>query len=285
MLAGIAEIAHAVREVNSTLTFRALEIGALPLAGQVEPLHRLLDALPGSEIVAFEVDARVCEELNARAKPGLRYFPAALGRTEERRTLYQTAHPMCTSLYRPDEALMGHYHNLEVAALKSTTPVETVSLDRFMAAEGLERADFIKIDVQGAELDVFSGGAQTLRHTLAVVSEVEFVPLYVEQPLFGDVCRYLAERGLMFHKFLGMAGRALKPFVLNNDPNFPSQHMWSDAMFVTDIRRLPGLASEQLLKLGMFASLYGSPDLALHCFRLYDQKHNTGLVRAVAGRS
>ncbi len=113
---------------------------------------------------------------------------------------------------------------------------------------------------------------------LAIVSEVEFVPMYLGQPLFGDVCAFLSQHDLMFHKFLGLAGRALKPIVLRQNPNAASQHMWSDTVFVRHLLSLPGLASEQLLKISVLACLYGSPDLSHFCLEQYDLRHGTDLA-------
>ncbi len=77
-----------VREAAGPLSFTILEIGALPLDGEEEPFSQLLNIFPGSRIIAFEVDATLCEELNRKAKPGITYYPMALGRTEEKRTFY-----------------------------------------------------------------------------------------------------------------------------------------------------------------------------------------------------
>ena len=57
-----------------------------------------------------------------------------------------------------------------------------------------------------------------------IVSEVEFVEHYKNQPLFGDVSDFL-NKNFMFHKFLGLSGRALKPVVLKNDENSLSAHV------------------------------------------------------------
>ena len=272
------KLANAIRDIENNLTFTIMEIGAAPLADRKEPFHDLLNAFPGSQLIAFELDKQLCADLNRKSPRGMRYFPVALGRTEETRPLYETVHPMCTSLYRPNEPLLDCYNNLHVAKLKSISSVETVSLDRFTADHEIRDVDFIKIDIQGTELDVFQGGSRALRDLVAVVSEVEFVPLYVDQPLFGDVCRFLADQGLMFHKFIEIAGRTLRPTIANNDPNFAIQQLWADAMFVRNVPTLAELSPRKLLKLALLSYLYESGDLVIHCLRLYDEQRGTRLL-------
>lgn len=259
------------------LTFTMLEVGGVPLGGEAEPFHALLDIFPGSRVIAFELDRELCERLNAEARPGLEFFPVALGRTEETRTLYETVAPMCYSLYEPNERLLRLYQNFEVAYLKSTSQIDTVSLDAFAARHDVHSVDFVKIDVQGAELDIFEGGVNTLRDVVAMVCEVEFVEHYVGQPLFGDVCAFLKQQDIMYHKLLGAAGRALRPIVINNNPNTPSQHFWSDAVFIRDVLKVAELEPPKMLKMGVLAYLYGSPDLAYYCFQHYDQVKGTNL--------
>ena len=278
------KLANAISGVESNLTLTIMEIGAAPLTGQKEPLHELLDAFPGSQIIAFELNQQMCAELNRKAPRGLRYFPTALGRTEETRPLYETVHPMCTSLYRPNERLLECYNNLEIASLKSIGSVETVSLDRFTADQQITDIDFIKIDIQGAELDVFQGGRKALRDLVALVTEVEFVPVYLDQPLFGDVCRFLSEQGLMFHKFMGLAGRTLRPTIANDDPNFAIQHLWGDAMFVRDVPTLAQLSPRKLLKLAVLSYMYESSDLTIHCLRLYDERCGTQVLQRLVAQ-
>ena len=280
-MASFDTLAQAIKAAEPGLSFTILEIGALPVAGAAEPFHSLLDAFPGSQIVAFELDPGLCETLNKHLPKAMRYHAAALGRREETRPLYETVSPMCTSLYRPNEALLGLYNHLEVSMLKSIGSVETVSLDRFTGDHGVTDVDFIKIYVQGAELDVFEGGIRTIGDTLAIMSEVEFVPVYIDQPLFGDVCRFLSQQGLMFHKFTSFGGRSLRPTILNQDPTFPVQLLWADGMFIRDVQKLRALSGPKLLKLSVLAQLYDSPDLTLHCLALYDEQHATQLVQTM----
>lgn len=260
------------------MKFSIIEVGALSL-GSPEPFYGLLDLFPGSQIYGFEIDEEVCDSMNADARPGIKYFPFALGMREERRDLYVTNHPMCSSLYEPNQKLIGLFNNFEVSFQKFRTSVDTISLDKFVRENLKEPVDFIKMDIQGAELDVLRGGGSTLEDVVALISEVEFVPHYIDQPLFGDVCKFLDERDFMFHKFLGLMGRSLKPIVLNGNVNFATQHIWSDAVFVRHIQKLDMLTLDQLCKLSIISALYGSPDLCYFCFLEHDKRCGSELAK------
>ncbi|NUT97854.1 MAG: FkbM family methyltransferase [Saccharothrix sp.] len=74
--------------------------------------------------------------------------------------------------------------------------VRTDTLDRFVAANGIERLDFVKADVEGAELRVLQGGTETIeRFRPKLLLEIE--ERHLER--FGyraeDVVEWLAERG------------------------------------------------------------------------------------------
>ena len=84
----------------------------------------------------------------------------------------------------------------------------------------------------------------------------------------------------MFHKFLGLAGRALKPIVIENNPNQLSQHICSDAMFIRHVQFVQVLNVQQLLKLSIFTAIYGSPDLSCYYLAHYDNKIGINLALA-----
>ena len=244
------------RKFDEYLKFEIVEIGAHPHGAQQERFHTLLDFFPDSKIHAFEIDEEECIKLNKIAKDGLKFYPYALGDKEEKRKLYETNHPMCSSLYEPNEKLLKLFNNLSVAYLKKITEINTISLDAFTKREKIESIDFIKMDIQGAELDVLRGAERNLENVLTIVSEVEFLPIYNEQPLFGDVCSFLSSKNIMFHKFLGLSGRSLKPVILKIDE----------------------LNNSQLLKQTIFSYLYGSPDLSYFYLINYDKKNKTNLA-------
>ena len=275
----LLELVEFIKKTNIDLNFKIIEIGALQIQDKKEPFYELLDYFPSTKIIGFELEKEVCEKMNVNSRQGVKYYPFALGKANERRKLYITQHPMCSSLYKPNEKLIKLYNNFEVAYLKEETEIDTISLDYFIDKHQIGNIDFIKIDVQGAELDIFQGATKALKNVLKIVCEVEFVHHYKNQPLFGDVCNHLIKYDLMFNKFLGLSGRALKPIVLNNNPNLPSQHIWSDAVFIHDIQKIKSLTDQQILKLSLLACVYFSLDLTFYCLSEYDNRYSTSFSK------
>ena len=237
----------------------------------------MLDHFPGSKIYAFEVDKEECEKLNKTCKEGMKFFPVALGERKENRKFYETYMPVCSSLYKPNEDLIKLYNNLNIAYLKKTSEIQTISLDEFLFDHKIDNIDFLKVDIQGAELDVFKGGVKTLKKTLMIVSEVEWVEQYIDQPLFGDVSSFLKDQDFMIHKFLGYGTRSLKPIILNQNKNLGTQFLWSDALFIRNIMNVSKLSECDLIKSAILSYIYKSPDLTHFYLRKFDEKKNSSI--------
>ncbi len=278
----VSTLAHIVKNEFPDLAFKLFEIGARPLSDTGEPYRILLDAFPASQLWAFELDEKLCQELNTSAPNNVRYYAVGLGELDEERELFVTEDPACTSLYEPDTELLDKYHGLEGARVKSVESVSLRSLDSFVEEHGIESIDFIKIDVQGAERDIFRGGKKALQNTCFIVSEIEFIPIYKDQPLFGDVSAELDKHDLMFHKFTSVGGGALKPTMLQNNPHAVSQFMWSDAIYIKKFSALEEVAVDVLLKVALLALIYGSIDVAVYCLKTYDDRTGRDLARQFA---
>lgn len=61
------------------------------------------------------------------------------------------------------------------------------------------QADFIKLDVQGFELSVLSGGEKVLESAEAILMEVNLIEIYQGAPLFSEVVGFMAERGFQVY--------------------------------------------------------------------------------------
>ncbi len=89
--------------------------------------------------------------------------------------------------------------HLESAPESRYVRTETVQVARLDSlADGLVRSSdrvYLKIDVQGLELEVLRGAERTLGHVVAVDCELSLVPLYDGAPLLPEVVDFLASRG------------------------------------------------------------------------------------------
>mmetsp|Transcript_37218 Transcript_37218/g.69921 ORF Transcript_37218/g.69921 Transcript_37218/m.69921 type:complete len:212 (+) Transcript_37218:997-1632(+) len=191
---------------------------------------------------------------------------------------------MTSSLYKPNTELTKRFSHLEeVMRVDSITEVSTTRLDDLVGEIG--PIDFVKLDVQGGELDVIRGGTNALQQACVLQTEVEFVPLYKDQPLFADVDTALRALGFVFHRFAGMAGRTMKPLVLKDNPFQPiSQHLWSDAVYVRDMFTLSSYTPEKLLKLAIILhQVYQSYDVVHHVLVRYEQIAGSTLIKSEAG--
>jgi FkbM family methyltransferase len=144
-----------------------------------------------------------CDQLKSMFGPVHKFFPYAIG-DGERATFYRCNHTMTSSLLKPDLEIMGLYQNLpEFCQVVDVSEIATVRLDDVPEALG---ADYLKLDVQGAEGRVLAGARTCLDSVVAVHTELEFVPIYEGQPLFADIDAILRSRGFMLHRLLNPEG-------------------------------------------------------------------------------
>jgi FkbM family methyltransferase len=235
-----------------------------------------------ANVNGFEPNPAYFKQLQERKTPRQRYFPCFLGKGGPA-TFHITRYPGCCSLYEPDPALIGLFTSISAMlpggnfAVVSTEEVTTTRIDD---VPDLPPIDYMKLDVQGAELDVLQGGLVALKQATVIELEVEFVPLYKGQPLFGDVQVFLRQHNFVLHKFVDIVGRAFRPLSLENPHAAMSQMLWADAVFVRNFVDLTGYDNEQLLKAAVVLyEIYNSHDLAHRLLREFDRRQLTDCAR------
>lgn len=73
--------------------------------------------------------------------------------------------------------------------------VEVLRLDDFVKAHDISHIDLLKIDVQGAEVDVLAGGSSALGLTRNISIEISFFDFYERRSSFYDVEKMLMPLG------------------------------------------------------------------------------------------
>lgn len=227
---------------------------------------------PNLVIYAFDADADACEIANAdlasrQVNWTEKHIPLALSDTGGEATLYVTQHPMCSSLFPPNEAYISRFSELiEYMSLDFTIDIETTTIEAFCQKEGITEIDFLKVDVQGADLKVLQGAKEILEScVLAIQAEVLFCELYQNQPLFGDVDRFLREREFtLFSLPVAFRHRQVSPIVSEINPG---QLLWGDAVYIRDLLeervREEFKIPDKILKLACIADILNFPDYAL----------------------
>lgn len=251
------------------VTVDVVDIGANPIASAGRPPYQDLLDRGKARLVGFEPSREALAELLARKSAFETYLPYAVyDGTEQSLRICQS--PGMTSLLEPNQSVLSCFHGFdEWAKVLGRETIETVRLDD---VEEIGNLDFLKIDIQGAELEVFRHGVDRLANCLVIQSEVEFMPMYENQPLFTDVDLFLREQGFVLHRFIDQTSRVVKPLIVDNNPYAGlSQLLWADAIFIRDFTRFDRLTADQLLKTALIMhDVYNSFDIALRALLTRD---------------
>lgn len=248
---------------------KLVDVGASPIDGA--PPYSAIYESGRADLVGFEPDEAQFARLQALQLPRATFLRLALGDGHEHQLRVCRA-PGMTSLLEPDSEVLEHFHGFgEWGKVEERVPLRTRRLDDVPEARG---CDYLKLDVQGGELDVLRHGAEVLADCLVVHTEVQFVPFYLDQPLFAELDQLLRAAGFWLHRFEPMQKRAFKPLLIDDDPYAGlEQVLWSDAVFIRRFTDFSRLEAPKLWKLALFAhDLYGSYDLAALALSRLDER-------------
>lgn len=241
---------------------QVMDVGAACLAEV--PVYKPLLDLGLAHLSAFEGDERQIEQIRRAYAPHVTVYPDFLF-DGTRQTLHLASAPSgMTSLLKPRAKALKFFNGFErFGQVLRTESVQTRRLDDI---EALPPLDFVKLDIQGAELTVLQNGPHKLAQCLAIQLEVSYICLYEGQPAFGEVDVWMRGQGFVPHCFVDIKRWSIAPTVRNNDPRQPfNQLLESDIVYIRDPLRLSALGAAQLRKLALIAhhSLH-SPDLCVH---------------------
>lgn len=248
-----------------------VDVGASPLGNESEPYAPLV-RIGRARVTGFEPDAQALQQLHRQYPNSAthRFLPHFVG-SGQAAVFHETEWSLTASLFEPNRRILDHYQQLgELVIERARHPVSTARLDDLLAPGDM---DVLKIDVQGAERLVFDGAPQRLDECLVVWTEVEFIPLYKNQPLFGDIDARLRSHGLQFMCFAGVSPRPLAswPKVGVKRPLRPQQ-LWADAIYVPQPERVEALTAQASARLALTAHhMLGAYDLCHAALLRHDE--------------
>ena len=144
-------------------------------------------------ILSFEPLSHAYDQLQtlASADPKWTVFRAALGRDLGETWIHVAANSYSSSML---PILPRHLDAAPDSSYASKELVPVTTLDSLLKTGDIPRQSvtWLKIDVQGWELEVLQGGLGLLRHAVAVECELSLVELYRGEPLAHEVIEFLA---------------------------------------------------------------------------------------------
>lgn len=164
---------------------QAVDIGAY----RGEWTKAFLQVFPETKVLMVEADSRHREFLETVGQP---FRIAVLGSAPGRRDFYTVGQPGIAtgaSVYKENTSLYAEN------CLCETRQVET--LDDVLERDGIPAVNFLKLDVQGAEIDVLRGGEGTLSSGKVdyILAETSLLAYNKGAPLCDEVVAYLARFG------------------------------------------------------------------------------------------
>lgn len=182
--------AHPVPNLLQETPITCLDVGGR--GGVQEFFLPYLDII---QVDAFEPDTLACEAAQDNAPAQVNFFPVALGRKTGTVPFYLTKRASGSSLYEPNPDKMHRYSNAAYGDVDKILDMDVLSYSDFRKKYNRPRANIVKMDTQGSELDILqSFSKKDFNEVVCVLAEVEFVDMYKNQPLFHDIDKYMRRR-------------------------------------------------------------------------------------------
>jgi FkbM family methyltransferase len=273
--------------------FTLLDIGARDAANDPRWL-----GLPPERmrLYGFELDKEGCtamtREMSASGMEA-HFFPYGLwSRAEERTFHHSLGHPGSSSFLPFNFEVFDRWKisdgkevRHEGAFMRPLTelPMQLSTLERWRDEQDVASVDFMKLNVQGGELEILSAGESFLPEVMGLLTEVAFVENYKGRPLFADVDRWLRARGFTFFEFISPlnVGRNASPV---STRLLPGYHHWhgqrveSHALYLRDPVALERQGTnmstfgfEKVLKLAALAERYFQVEFAFETLVWFEE--------------
>ena len=255
---------------------QVMDIGAAAIAEV--PVYKILCEKMMAHLTVFDGDVRQIEKIESiYGRDNVSVFNCFVFDGKKQQVYLCSPQSGMTSIFKPNIKSLNFFNGFNrFGRVERTDEVHTTKLDDI---KGVKPPDFLKMDVQGAELGILENGSRTLKDCLAIQLEVSFFPLYEKQPSFGAVDIHMRSKGFVPHCFKSVKRWSIAPTIFKNNFRIPgNQLLESDIIYVKDPLKIDELNDIQLKKLTVLAHYsFESYD---YCIFLILEMERRGLLNA-----
>lgn len=226
------------------------------------------------KIIAFEPDDREFTKLVS--KENLLNLNYVLAESSKDIDYYITTAHGKSSNIQPNLDLLAKYPcflDYEVQRKIKLNSSKVTSLDILRQNALIPEIDFIKVDTQGSELSILKGGSNNiLKNLLGIQIEVEFIPLYKNQPLFRNVDEFLDSNNFQLIDLKRYYWKRSE----SQNTRGKGEIIFGDALYFIKIEKFQelittieiGKAKDKILKFIVLSLVYGMNDYACSLIKI-----------------
>jgi FkbM family methyltransferase len=254
------------KALSSLLNKNAINLLDIGAAGGIEPRWKTISKK--INYFGFEPDERARVTTPNTKFSGYQLSPFAVGDSDSHAMLNVTKDSGKSSFFFPNQDFLERFPNPARFSVSKQIELQVKRID----SQDFNDIDFIKLDIQGGELNALKGADGILDNVLGVEVEVEFSKLYIGQPLFGSIYDFLAERDFEFVDFVNLCRWE------RNSHLGLGQLVFGDALFIKSPEKilLDELSEEKIRKYLAILYIYNRFDLIERVF-LGNQNLKTSL--------
>ena len=235
--------------------------------------------------VMYDADKNCIEQIEQKfstTNSNYKVINSGVGEREEERILNINYDPNTSSFLNLNKKYAEYYYSTESGydyivgdsySLVKKVKMKVKTLDRLCFENNVPYPDVLSMDTQGTELEILRGAPKSLNSSVAILTEVAFLPFYEDQPLFFNIDQYLIENGFVFCNFHAEHAEA-SPYRGAIGIRSKGIKVAADVLYLKSPEYICKNNStkkekyQQLMKLAYVALVYGMLEYALNCIKL-----------------
>jgi FkbM family methyltransferase len=188
----------------------------------------LAELWPAGTVHCFEPVPKLFASVKARTAGHANIHPYELALSDKSGTATFHESQVAGQPDAPSQSgsLLAPKDHLQAAPMilfKETITVPTTTIDDWAAKNGVDKVDFLYLDIQGAELPAMKGAPRIMKTVKVLMTELEFVEAYAGVARYQETAQWLKAQGF-------------RMIAADFDPKDPRQggRWFGDAIFVRD---------------------------------------------------